>query len=103
MHIITRFLQQVNNELKFVVLIVFWDDYMVLLKMEATGSSETMVTFYLSRAVVQAVSRWLPTEAARVRVWAAFGVCGGQSGTGVDFIQVLRFPLPNIPPRSASS
>jgi hypothetical protein len=30
------------------------------------------------RAVVQAVSRWLPTAAARVCVRAAGGVCGGQ-------------------------
>jgi hypothetical protein len=29
------------------------------------------------RAVAQAVSRWLPTAAARVRVRAACGVCGG--------------------------
>jgi hypothetical protein len=33
-----------------------------------------------------AVSRWLPTAAARVRVQAACGVCGGQSGgIGVGF------------------
>jgi hypothetical protein len=33
-------------------------------------------------AVAQAVSRWLPTVAARVRVRAACGVCGRQSGWG---------------------
>jgi hypothetical protein len=44
------------------------------------------------RAVAQAVSGWLPTAAARVRVRAARGVCGGQSGTGVGFLRVLRFP-----------
>jgi hypothetical protein len=32
------------------------------------------------RAAAQVVSRWLPTAAARVRVRAACGVCGGQSG-----------------------
>jgi hypothetical protein len=32
-----------------------------------------------------AVRRWLPTAAARVRVRAACGVCGGQSGTGAGF------------------
>jgi hypothetical protein len=55
------------------------------------------------RAVAQAVSRWLPTAAARVRVRAACGVCGEQSGTGVGFLRVLRFPLPIIPPISPSS
>jgi hypothetical protein len=38
-----------------------------------------------------AVRRWLPTTAARVRVRAACGVCGGQSGTGAGFLRVLRF------------
>jgi hypothetical protein len=48
------------------------------------------------RAIAQAVSRWLPTAAARVRprVWSS-GICGGQSGAGVGFLRVLRFPLPN--------
>jgi hypothetical protein len=26
------------------------------------------------------------------------GLCGGQSGTGAGFLQVLPFPLPLIPP-----
>jgi hypothetical protein len=65
-------------------------------------------SFYLfvlvvRRAVAQAVSLWLPTVAARVRVRAASGVCGGQSGIGADFLRVLRFPLPIIPPISPSS
>jgi hypothetical protein len=55
------------------------------------------------RAVAQAVSRWLSTAAARVRVRAACGVCGGQSSTGAGFLRVLRFPLPIIPPFSPSS
>jgi hypothetical protein len=60
------------------------------------------VTMKVGRAVAQAVSRWLPT-AARVRVRAACGVCGGQSGTGAGFLRVLLFPLPIIPPISPSS
>jgi hypothetical protein len=54
------------------------------------------------RAIAQAVSRWLPTGAARVRtrVWSS----GGQSGAGAGFLRVLRFPLPIfIPPNSPSS
>jgi hypothetical protein len=55
------------------------------------------------RAVAQAVSRWLPTAAARVSVRAVCGVCGGQIGTGAGFFRVLRFPLLIIPPISLSS
>jgi hypothetical protein len=58
---------------------------------------------YLGLAVAQVVSRWLPTAAARVRVRAACGVCGGKSGIGACFLRVLRFPLPIIPPISPSS
>jgi hypothetical protein len=50
-----------------------------------------------------AVRRWLPTAAARVRVRAARGVCGGQSGTGAGFLRVLRFPQSIIPPISPLS
>jgi ribosomal protein S14 len=49
--------------------------------------------YTLGRAVAQAVSRWLPTAAARVRVRAACGVCGGKRGIGAGFLRVLRFPL----------
>jgi hypothetical protein len=47
-------------------------------------------------------SCWLPNAAARVRVRAACGVCGEQSGTGAGFLRVIRFPLPIIPPISPS-
>jgi hypothetical protein len=41
------------------------------------------ITLLWGRATAQAVSRWLPTAAARVRarVWSS-GICGGQSGAG---------------------
>jgi hypothetical protein len=29
------------------------------------------------------------------------GICGGQSGAGVGFLQVLRFPLPSLIPPTA--
>jgi hypothetical protein len=62
----------------------------------------------MGRAIAQAVSRWLPTAAARVRarVWSC-GICGAQSGGGAGFLRVLRFPLPifipPIAPKSPSS
>jgi hypothetical protein len=57
------------------------------------------------RATAQAVSRWLPKAAARVRarVWSS-GICSGQCGAGAGFLRVLRFPLPIfIPPNSPTS
>jgi hypothetical protein len=59
----------------------------------------------LSRAIAQAVSRWLPTAAARVRSRLfSSEICGGQSGAGAGFLRVLQFPLPIfIPPNSRSS
>jgi hypothetical protein len=54
---------------------------------------ETRRTLTLSgdAAVAEAVSRWLPTAAARVRtrVWSS-GICVGQSGAEVGFLWVLR-------------
>jgi hypothetical protein len=57
------------------------------------------------RAIAQAVSRWLPIAAARIRsrVWSS-GKCGGQIGAGAGFLRVLRFPLPIfIPPIAPQS
>jgi hypothetical protein len=47
------------------------------------------------RATAHAVSRWLPTAAARVRSRVcSSGICGGQSGAGAGFLRALKFPLP---------
>jgi hypothetical protein len=45
------------------------------------------------RAIAQAVSRRLPTAAARVRAQArSCGICGGQSGTGAGLSEYFGFP-----------
>jgi hypothetical protein len=46
------------------------------------------------RDIAQAVSRWLPTAAARVRVrvWSS-GISGGQSGAGQVFSEYFGFPF----------
>jgi hypothetical protein len=47
----------------------------------------------LGRAKAQAVSRRLPTTAARVPAQVtSCGICGGQSGTGVGFSEYFGFP-----------
>jgi hypothetical protein len=63
---------------------------------------------HIGRAIAQAVSCRLPTTAARVRAQIkSCGIFGGQSGTGVDFLRVLRFPLsiliPPTTPHSSST
>jgi hypothetical protein len=57
------------------------------------------------RAITQAVSRWFPTAATRVRARArSCGICGGKSGIGTAFLWVLWFPLPILfSPNSPSS
>jgi hypothetical protein len=58
----------------------------------------------MRRAISQAVSRLLPTAAARVRfrVWLS-GICGGQSGAGEGFLRVLQFLLSILIPRNSLS
>jgi hypothetical protein len=56
----------------------------------------------IGRAIVQAVSRRLPTAAVQVRVQVrSCGICGGQSSTGAGFIRVLLFPLQILIPPTA--
>jgi hypothetical protein len=81
-----------------VALVCFWDCRIYV----------TRIKVHLGRAIAQAVRRWLPTAAARVRTRVrSCGICGGQSGAGAGFLRVLRFPLsifiPPIAPQSPSS
>jgi hypothetical protein len=70
--------------------------------------AERILPLQWDRAIAQAVIHGLPTAAARVRarVWSC-GICGGQSGAGTGFLQVLRLTLPifipPIAPQSPSS
>jgi hypothetical protein len=48
----------------------------------------------------QAVSRWLFTAAVRVRA-KIYGICGGQSSTGLGFLRILRILLPTLIPQNA--
>jgi hypothetical protein len=63
----------------------------------------TYLRFIIRPCRSSAVRRWLPTAAARVRVRAVCGICGGQSGIEAGSLRVLRHPLPIIPPISPSS
>jgi hypothetical protein len=64
-----------------------------------TKCDEACFTGNLGRALTQAVSRRLPTAAARVRAQVrSCGIFGEQSGTAAGFLRVLRFPLPILIP-----
>jgi hypothetical protein len=64
-------------------------------------SNWNVVTFNFGRAIAQAVSRRLPTPAARVRAQVRWcGICGGQSGT-CTFSPSASFSLPVLLPPTA--
>jgi hypothetical protein len=48
----------------------------------------------LGRAIVQAVSRRLPSAAARVQTRVMWDFAMNKSGAGAGFLRELRFPLP---------
>jgi hypothetical protein len=56
----------------------------------------------VDRATDKAVSRRLPTAAARVLSQVtSCGICCGQNGTGAGFLWVFLFPLPLLIPLNA--
>jgi hypothetical protein len=56
----------------------------------------------LGRGTAQADNHRLPTAAAGARAQVrSCVICSGQSGTGVGFLRVLRFPLPILIPPTA--
>jgi hypothetical protein len=60
------------------------------------------VTLIVGRVIAQAVSRQLPTVAARVRGQVrSRGICGRQTVTGAGFLLRLLFPLPIVIPLTA--
>jgi hypothetical protein len=59
--------------------------------------AHSVTTVPQGRAIAQAVSRWLPTAAARVRAWVwSSGICGGQSGAGAGFLLVTSVSPANF-------
>jgi hypothetical protein len=81
-----------------------WLGNMIIVDQEQEIRKLFKVRYTVGLAIAEAVSRWLPTTAARVqsRVWSS-EICGGQSGARAGFLRALRFPLPFIPPNYPSS
>jgi hypothetical protein len=63
---------------------------------EGQSSTVFIVPSLSGRDIARAVSRWLPNAKVRAQV-TSYGICGGQTNTGVDFLQILPCPLPTIP------
>jgi hypothetical protein len=88
------------TQLRFAAYIYTRRQFLCLISSHTAGSK--FINCF-GRAVVQAVSRQLPTV-DRVRALVkSRGICGGQSGTGAGILLVLRFHLPPIPPTAPHS
>jgi hypothetical protein len=77
--------------LKATVCTKFVGNFMMYIHMEIqVPVTISLLATAKGRAITQAVSRRLPTAAARVRSQVrSCGICGGQSGTGAGFLLVL--------------
>jgi hypothetical protein len=63
---------------------------------------QNQLSCILGRTIAQAVSRRLPTAAARVGAQVrSCGICGGQNDTRAGFLQALQFPQPILIPPTA--
>jgi hypothetical protein len=71
----------------------------------ATSELYQLLSSEWGRAMAQAVSRQIATAETLARAQVkSYGTCGGQNGSGADFLRVLRFTLPRrIPPIAAHS
>jgi hypothetical protein len=62
----------------------------------------TYLPTYIGRAIAQAAIQRLPITPAHVRGQVtSCAICGRQSGTGIGFLRVRRFPLPILIPPTA--
>jgi hypothetical protein len=65
----------------------------ILLPKPRFSEEDLLVADYEGRDIAQVVSRRLPTAAGRVRAHVrSCGICGGQSGSGVGFLEYFLFP-----------
>jgi hypothetical protein len=78
-------MQAPQNTTPYSTHIFLFDQKVIEEKWELNNS--TQLHWIYGCAIAQAVSRWLPTVAARIRnrVWPC-GIYGGQSGAGAGFL-----------------
>jgi hypothetical protein len=70
-----------------------------VMKAEIMGYVYAQSKLSVSRAIALAVSRRIPTAAARVRAQVkSCGISGGQSDIGAGILRVLPIPLPILIP-----